>query len=93
MIFAAGVYVLLEAYLPKLTHITIDVEYAGKNNDIKASLLRYIWRKHPTFNEGVIQFDYVGKGSPADTKARNVRLGKDRNFRKVKLKELIAVLA
>lgn len=92
MIFAAGIYLLLDTHWPKLTHITIDVEYAGKNSDIKASLLRYIWRKYPTFNEGVIQFGYVGKGSPADTKARNVRLGRDRGFRKVNLKELIGVL-
>lgn len=70
MIFAVGLYLLLEAYWPKLTHVTIDVEYAGKNNDIKASLLRYIWRKHPTFSEGV----------PKHDNTRTIRLSTEQRF-------------
>lgn len=89
LLFAACIFLLLQDQLPKLKQVLIDVEYTGKNSDIKASLLRYIWRVQPKFDEGIIQFGYVGKGSPADVKARNVRLRRDTNYRKVKLKELV----
>ena len=93
LLFSACVFLLLRDHLNKLTQVTIDTEYTGKDNDIKATLLRYIWRDYPKFDESTIQFALVGKGSPADLKARNVRLGKDKNHRKIKLKELIEVLA
>lgn len=93
LLFAACLFLLLQDQLTKLRRVVIDVEYTGKDNDIKASLLRYIWRVHPQFDESIIRFGFVGKGSPADIKARNVRLGRDRDYRKVKLKELVEVLA
>jgi hypothetical protein len=92
LLFAACIFLLLQDQLPKLKRVLIDVEYTGKSSDIKASLLRYIWRVHSTFDESIIQFGYVGKGSPADVKARNVRLGHDCDYRKVKLKDLVEVM-
>ena len=93
LLFSACVFLLLRDHLNKLTQVTIDIEYTGKNNDIKATLLRYILRYYPKFDESIIQFTLVGKGSPSDIKARNVRLDKDKDYRKIKLKELIEVLS
>lgn len=87
LLFAACLYLVLEDYLRELDRVLIDIEYFGKDAEIKAFLLRYIRRKVPRFEAEKIAFKNVGRSSPADRKARAVRQGKDRKYRRVKLEE------
>lgn len=40
--FAAGVFFLIEKYLPKITELVIDIEYPGKEILIREMILGYI---------------------------------------------------
>jgi len=92
LLFATCLYVLLKDYLDQLQRVEIDIEYPGKDADIRASLLRLIWRKVPAFEPEKIVFRRVGKKSPADKKARAVRKGKDKEYRKITLEELLGLI-
>ena len=92
IVFAAGLYLLLRDRLAELGQVIIDVEYQGQEANIKAALLRYIWRTAPDFGGDRIIFRRVGKKSPAHAKARAVRTGRDRQYRRVTLEELLEVL-
>lgn len=91
-VFAAGVYLLLRDYLPQIRRITIDIEYEGKEGKIRSVLLEFIRKQMPDFESDTIIFAHVGKSSPADAKARAVRTGGDRRFKRVTLEELLEVL-
>ena len=91
LVFAAAVFLLLEPHLDRLDVVVIDVEYTGYNRRIKDFLLTRIRRNRPEFEAWRIEFGRVGKG-PAHDKANLVREGKDRQRRKVKLRELLNVL-
>lgn len=93
IIFAAGLYFLLENHLAQLWQVTIDIEYTRHSANIKASLLRFIRRKDPSFPSQKIVFRRVGKGSPADQKAREVREGRDQEYRTITVGEMLPVLA
>jgi hypothetical protein len=75
-----------------VTRVIVDVEYEGQEGKIRSFLLEYIRKRVPYFESETIVFDPVGKNSPADTKARAVRSGRDRRFRRVTSEELLAVL-
>jgi len=92
LLFAACLYLLLKNQLKKMKKIIIDVEYEGKDTDIKAFLLRYIRRTTSDFDEEMIVFRRIGKHSPADQKAREVRKRTDKDYRKIVLKELLRVV-
>lgn len=92
LLFATCLYVLLQDYLDQLQRVEIDVEYTGKDADIRASLLRLIWRKRLAFEPEKIVFRRVGKGSPADKKARAVRAGRDRVYRRITFRELLKLV-
>ena len=92
LLFAAGVYLLLENHLDQLERVEIDVEYTEKDADIKSFLLRLIWGKAPTFEPERIIFRRVGKGSPADKKARAVREGRDKDYRQIAAEELLSLV-
>lgn len=70
--FAAGLYLLFRSHLACLGVIRIDVEYVGREADIKALLLRLIWRDLPSFDANRIVFHHVGKGSSAHAVAAEV---------------------
>jgi len=92
LLFATCLYALLKDYLDQLQRVEIDIEYPGKDADIRASLLRLIWRKAPAFEPEKIVFRKVGKRSPADKKARAVREGKDKAYRRITLEELLGLI-
>jgi hypothetical protein len=92
LLFAACLFLLLRDHLDKLSQIVIDTEYYGNEQDIKAFLLRYIWRKRPDFVKDTIVFQQIGKSSPAHRKANNVREGKDLGYRSIRLEELLEVI-
>ena len=91
-VFAAGVYLLLRDYLSQMTLITVDIEYEGREGLIKSLLLEYIRKTLPGFESDTLMFDHVGKGSPADAKARAVRTGRDKRFRRVTLEEVLRIV-
>ncbi len=93
LVFAAGVFLLLRDYLDETHRVVIDVEYPGREGEIKAFLLQRIQRFRPGFEEWRVVFQQIGKGSPAHEKANAVREGKDRDSRTVRTaEELIEVL-
>lgn len=92
LVFAACLFLLLENHLTQLERVVIDTEYMGHEADIRAFLLRYIWRKVPEFEPWRIEFRQIGKKSPAHHKAELVRLRKDTNYRRVSLPDLLALL-
>ena len=61
MLFAACLSLLLKDYLSLVSQIVIDVEYDGKDAEIKATLLRYIWKDAAWFEPERIVFRQVGK--------------------------------
>ena len=91
-VFAACLYLLLQDHLEELTRIIIDIEYEGQEENIKAALLRYIRRKAPHFEAEWVIFQRIGKKSPADSKARAMRTGRDPKFRRVTQQELLDVI-
>lgn len=92
LLFTACLYLLLEDYLDQLQRVEIDIEYPGKDANIKAGLLRLIWRKAPAFEPEQLVFRRVGRGSPADQKARAVREGKEPGYREITFEELLELI-
>jgi len=41
---AAGFYLLLRDYLDQVAYLTIDIEFAGREEDLRSMLLILIWR-------------------------------------------------
>ena len=91
-IFCAGLFLLLKDNLPKTDQIVIDVEYLGREHDIKALFLRLVWKTHPTFDPDNIQFALVGKDSPAHIKAYSTFTGDRTADREVKFEDLKELL-
>lgn len=62
---AAGFYLLLRDHLDELTYVTIDVEFAGREEDLRGMLLNLIWRSFPHFAKDRLALRRIGKKSPA----------------------------
>lgn len=92
VIFATGLFLLLEDHLDTLDQVTIDTEYVGHEAQIRSLLLRQIWRKEPSFEADQIVFRRVGKKSPAHIKAERVRKKLDRGYHNVKTSDLLRLL-
>ncbi len=92
LLFAACLYLLLADCLTQLEKVVIDEEYSGKGPDIKSFLLEYTKKGGGDIQPENIVFAKVGRGSPADRKARAVRLGEDREYRQVTLDQLLEVM-
>lgn len=75
-LFAICVYYCVKDYLDKIQKIIIDLEYTGKERDIKKYLLLFIRRIKPNFDKDRIQFDKIGKISPAHRLAYQTFIGK-----------------
>ena len=93
LLFAAGLYLLLKEDLITAQKLGIDPEYEGPNHNIKSFLVEYSKKADQNIKPERIDFAYVGKQSPADKKARGVRTGKDKTYRKISLVELLRVIA
>lgn len=93
MLFAACLALLLQDHLDDLERVVIDIEYEGQEAPIREFLLIYLWQTRPTFEPWRVTFQHVGKQSPAHTKANAVRQGKDRGFRKLMEKEVLALVS
>lgn len=75
-LFAICIYYCIKDYLDKIQSIIIDIEYKGREIDIKKHLLRFIWRIKPNFDKDRIQFDIIGKKSRAHRLAYQTFIGK-----------------
>jgi len=92
LLFAACVFLLLENHLNQLERVTVDNEYDGREHDVKSFLLEYIKRRAPTFEAEKISIRSIGKGSPADHLAGEVRRGSREPDRIITEKELLSVV-
>lgn len=92
-IFSAGLFILLEPYLEDLSSAIVDIEYEGKEADIKAILTRLFqkkYRKDPPFE---IQFKRIGKKSFGHEVAYSVGRKHGRKPNKiVRLKEMLSLV-
>ena len=91
-LFAAALFLLLTDYLDQLEVITIDVEYPGKEAEIRAMLLDYIWKTDPAFSKERIVFRRVGKKSRSHRKALAVYRGEEEAGKKVRARELLRLV-
>jgi len=68
-LFAAALFLLLKDHLDQVSLIIIDVEFEGKETEIKGMLLNHIRKVHPSFPGNGITFARIGKRSRAHKKA------------------------
>ncbi len=71
-LFATALYFLLRDHIARMTVITIDTEYQGKDQQIKQHLLRLLKRSGRVVETSQITFGYIGKNSPAHDAAITV---------------------
>lgn len=88
-LFVAGVFLLIQEYLPAITHIVIDVENQGHEKALRRLLLKHIRQSHPGFPPDAIVFDLIGKQSRAHKKALVVFQKKEQPVRRLRARELL----
>jgi hypothetical protein len=91
-LFSACLYLLLKPHISQLEHIAIDIEYAGRNAEIRGMLLYYLRRHKPEFSKTAITFHLVGKHSPAHDLAIGVFRQQKKPARIITFQELAVVL-
>jgi hypothetical protein len=64
-LFVTLLFFLLKDNISLLTKVIIDVEYTDKNSQIREYLLNLLHRHNLVVEPHQIQFDYIGKKSPA----------------------------
>jgi hypothetical protein len=64
-LFATGLYSLLKKHIQKLSRVTIDVEYLGKEAQIEEHLINLFRRAKHKVDAEQIQFRLIGKKSSA----------------------------
>lgn len=65
LMFAACLFLLLKDHMEQLDRVVVDVEYPGKDADIRGSLLYHFYRHHIRVHKDQIVFHQVGRKSPA----------------------------
>ena len=64
-VFAICLYYCLENHAKDKEIISIDVEYDGKDAEIKTFLVPLIRKKYENFDKNIIRFSHIGKKSKA----------------------------
>jgi len=77
-LFAVGLYFLLRDYIARVQGIVIDVEYPGKERQIKEYLFNLLHRAGIDTQGASVVFAYIGKRSSAHSTAIAVFRGKRR---------------
>lgn len=75
-LFAILAFYCIRNYLTRIELIVVDIEYEGRDEDIKRNLLRLIWRIRPNFDKKLIKFSRIGKESNAHKVAYQTFAGK-----------------
>ncbi len=87
-LFAVCIFYCIKNYLDKIQNIVIDVEYQGRERDIKKHLLRFIHRVSPEFDKDRINFYTIGKKSGAHRIAYQTFKGKLSPNKTITMKEV-----
>ena len=77
-LFAVALFFLLRNHITNLDMILIDVEYPGKNAQIKGHLLNLLRRSNIEVRRGQISFAHIGKKSNAHQVALEVFRGRQK---------------
>ena len=64
-LFATGLYFLLKERIESLTRVVIDLEYMGRDAQIREHLVNLLRRDGKVIDAEQIQFAQIGKVSPA----------------------------
>ena len=64
-LFATGLYFLLKGHIQQLSRVVIDIEYFGKEAQIKEHLINLLRRAGCVVHADQIQFQRIGKRSAA----------------------------
>lgn len=75
-LFATSLYFLLRDHMKQIALVTIDIEYQGRDAQIKQHLLHLLRRARYSVDATQIAFGYVGKHSAAHDAALAVFRGK-----------------
>lgn len=89
-IFAIGLFFLLKDHALGADQIALDVEYPGRNAEVKLYLLNMLWRAGIDVEPEKIQFQQIGKKSPAHKKALDVFSGAAKPDRIIGFEEILA---
>lgn len=93
LLFSALLCLLLKDNIDQIGYVVIDQEYSGREHDIQAFLLQNFRRLGREVSPNKIRFAQVGRKSPAHYKANQVRSGKDRDFQRIRLEDILTLLA
>jgi hypothetical protein len=69
-LFATGLFFLLKDKIQELDKVIIDIEYIGREAQIKEHLVQLLRRAHGIVESQRIQFGYIGEHTAADEIAR-----------------------
>ncbi len=90
-LFAIGLFFLLKDHAPHADQIALDVEYPGRNAEIKLYLLNMLWKANIEIDVEVIHFEHIGKSSNAHKKALAVYTKEQIPDKVIKLDEILAL--
>ncbi|MCX7838238.1 MAG: hypothetical protein N2559_02110 [Anaerolineae bacterium] len=91
-LFAAALFLLIKNHLNQISLVEIDPEYPGRETEIRGWLIQHIRKLVPTFSPERIIFRRVGKRSRAHQKALAVFRNEEQANRKVRARDLLALL-
>lgn len=93
LLFSALLCLLLKDHIDQISYAVIDTEYSGREHDIQSFLLQYFRRMGREVSSNKFRFAQVGRKSPAHYKANQVRIGKDKDFQRIRLEDIRTLLA
>src|SRR4051812_47547523 len=88
-LFTIALYFLLRDHIGQLSHAIIDIEYTGKDDQIKRYVMNLLQRSGKKVQAGQLRFMLVGKQSAAHTLAWETLRGKRKPDRVISLAELL----
>lgn len=91
-LFAACVFLLIKNAIKNFDEIIVDVEYWGREKEIKNILINYIRKIYPNFDKHLILFRRITKKSNAHKVAISVFRNNRAEDRVIKIEELEELL-
>ena len=89
-LFAVGLYLLLKDHIHRFSQIIVDLEYPGRNAEIKLYLMNLLNRAGFSYDPTTIHFGQVGKKSRAHLAAFEVFVGEKKPDRQITTEEMLA---
>ena len=89
-LFACLIFFLVEKEIKRISHVTIDLEYPGKEKAIKDILLEFLRGKN--LPEPLIIFKRIGRRPKVHYAAYDVFSGKKQENRKISLKDALTLV-